>query len=368
MTPRGVARARRGSAATAGDWVMVKERFVRLLDSFAGKRVLVVGDFILDEYLLGDTKRVSREAPVVVIDHKGSVFHPGGAANAVQNVTAMGGAALSYGLVGQDEHGATLARILDRRGADTSGLIATREIATAVKTRIVAGELHAQRQQVARIDRSYRVAASSPTLRDLGQRAVRGLAGADAVVVSDYGMGVVPGPVSGPLIEEARRRGVPVVVDSRFDLASYVGASVATPNEVELFDAMNVTRKEPPDLVAVARRAIRETRLDGLVVTRGNRGMLVCDAAGVVERIGIVGTSDVADVTGAGDTVSAVVALSLSSGASLVEAAEMATYAASIVVMKRGTATVSRAEMIGAREKHPEPLAPEAGSGDDRSS
>jgi rfaE bifunctional protein kinase chain/domain len=347
---------------------MDKKRFVELLDLFATKRVLVVGDYILDEYLVGDTKRVSREAPIVVIDHRGSVYHPGGAANAVQNVTALGGTALAFGLVGDDEHGRTLRSILEQRGADASGLASTSEISTAVKTRIVAGELHAQRQQVARIDRSYRIATSSPALADLGRDVERGVAGVHAVVVSDYGMGVVPGPVSEPLLREARKRGIPVVVDSRFHLASYVGASVATPNEVELFDSMNLAKRDNPDLVGIARKAIAETRLDGLVVTRGNRGMLVCDAAGLVEPIGIVGTGDVADVTGAGDTVSAVVALSLSSGSSLVEAAEMATYAASIVVMKRGTATMSRDEMIAARDKHPEPLAPEAADVDDRSS
>lgn len=342
---------------------MNKERFVELLELFVSKRVLVVGDFILDEYLVGDTKRVSREAPVVVIDHKGSVFHPGGAANAVQNVTALGGAAFACGVVGGDGYGATLREMLVRRGADVSGLIETPEISTAVKTRIVAGDLHAQRQQVARIDRSYRVTPDSPALREVRRAVEKALSGTDAAVVSDYGMGIVPSPVSESLIAEARRRGVPIVVDSRFALGSYVGATVATPNEVELFDSMSVANGESSDLVAIARRAIDRTRLEGLIVTRGNRGMLVCDATGHAERIGIVGTSDVADVTGAGDTVSAVVALSLSSGATLVEAAVMATYAASIVVMKRGTATMSRPEMIAAREKHPEPVAADVADG-----
>jgi rfaE bifunctional protein kinase chain/domain len=346
---------------------MRNERFIELLDRFATKRVLVVGDFLLDEYLVGDTKRVSREAPVVVIDYRRSVFHPGGAANAVQNVTALGASALSCGLVGEDGQGKTLREMLERNGADTSGLVTTAEITTAVKTRILAGELHAQRQQVARIDRSYRVSPSSRPVEEVGRVVDRGLPDADVVLVSDYGMGIVPGPVSASLIAAARKRGLPVVVDSRFELASFVGASVGTPNEVELFDALNVSKKQKPDLVTVARRAIEETRLDGLVVTRGNQGMLVCDAKGLVEHIGIVGSSDVADVTGAGDTVSAVVALSLASGASLVEASEMATYAASIVVMKRGTATPSREELIAAHDKHAAPLDVGVAQGDDAS-
>ncbi len=343
---------------------MRKDRFIELLDRFTTKRVLVVGDFLLDEYLVGDTKRVSREAPIVVIDYRGSVFHPGGAANAVQNVTALRASARACGLVGEDAYGKTLVEILGKRGADTSGLVATAEISTAVKTRILAGDLHAQRQQVARIDRSYRVAPSSRAVQEVGRLVAQGLAEADVVLVSDYGMGIVPGSLGTSLIAAARKRRVPVVVDSRFELASYIGASVATPNEVELFDAMSVTKTQKPDVVAVAKRAIEETRLDGLVVTRGSQGMLVCDSRGLVEYVGIVGTRDVADVTGAGDTVSAVVALSISSGASLVEAAEMATYAASIVVMKRGTATLSREELIAAREKQPKPLEIETTGGD----
>lgn len=335
---------------------MDRERFIELLGRFSSKRVLVVGDFILDEYLVGDTKRVSREAPVVVIDYMESVYHPGGAANAVQNVTAVGAAAEACGVIGADHYGAVLKGILDHRGADTSGLVEASEITTAVKTRILAGELHAQRQQVARIDRSYRIWQSSAPVEEVRRRAVGKIDRADVVLISDYAMGVVPGPVSETLIAAARKRGIPVVVDSRFDLPAYEGATVATPNEVELFDAMNVKKRDKADLIALARRVVKETRLAGLVITRGSRGMLVCDAGGRIERIGIVGTSDVTDVTGAGDSVAAVVALSLASGAVLVEAAEMATYAASVVVMKRGTATMSPEEIVFARDKQPVPL------------
>jgi rfaE bifunctional protein kinase chain/domain len=335
--------------------MMTRERYLELLNQFAKKRVLVVGDFILDEYLLGDTKRVSREAPVVVIDYRESVSHPGGAANAVQNVAALNGHAYACGVIGDDDYGRILREILDGRGADTTGLVETAEISTAVKSRILAGELHAQRQQVARIDRSYRITPSSPAIEEVGRRVAGKMDNADVVLISDYGMGIVPGAVSASVIAASRERNIPVVVDSRRELTSYVGASVGTPNEVELFDAMNVKKTETPDLVAIAKRAIRETHLDGLVITRGNRGMLVCDAEGSVQRIGIVGTRDVTDVTGAGDTVAAVVALSLSSGASLVEAAEMATYAASIVVMKRGTATMTYDELVAARKNNPTP-------------
>ena len=335
---------------------MVKrERYLELVGKFAGKRVLVVGDFILDEYLLGDTKRVSREAPVVVIDYKESVCHPGGAANAVQNVAALGARVCACGVIGSDGYGGALKDLLDKRGADTSGLVETADISTAVKTRILAGELHAQRQQVARIDRSYRITASSSAVEDVRKRALGMIEDADVVVISDYGMGVVPGSVSASVIKAARERQIPVVVDSRRELTSYVGASVGTPNEVELFDAMGVKKLEKPGLIALAKKAIQNTKLEGLVVTRGNQGMLVCSEDGSVAEIGIVGTPYATDVTGAGDTVATIVALSLSAGASLVEAAVMATYAASVVVMKRGTATLTSDELVAAYERNPAP-------------
>ena len=345
-----------GARRPETDSIMKRERFIELLDRFASKRVLVAGDFILDEYLIGDTKRVSREAPVVVIDYKESAYHPGGAANAVQNVTAAGAAAEAFGVIGADHYGGVLRELLARRGADISGLVEAGEITTAVKTRVLAGDLHAQKQQVARIDRSYRISRSSPAIDEVRRRAVERIDAADVVLISDYAMGVVPGPVSDALINAAKKRGIPVVVDSRFDLPAYTGATVATPNEVELFDAMNVKRREKTDLVALAKRAIEDTELAGLIITRGSRGMLVCDSGGRVDRIGIVGTRDVTDVTGAGDSVAAVAGLSLAAGAVLVEAAEMATYAASIVVMKRGTATMSREELVAARDKQPVPF------------
>jgi rfaE bifunctional protein kinase chain/domain len=342
---------------------MNHDRFAALLGEFVSKRVTVLGDFILDEYLIGDTQRVSREAPIPVIDYSESVYHPGGAANAVQNVASMGAASHAFGVVGRDAHGNILVELLESRGADTSGLVASADLLTAVKTRILAGDLHAQKQQVARIDRSYRVRADDSVLRTLSRTIDDGVAASDAVLISDYGMGVVPGPVSERVIERCREQNLPVVVDSRFQLLGYRGATVATPNEVELFDALERPTKvgsaASDTLAAVAKDAVSAAGLDGLIVTRGSRGMFVYNADGSCEHVGIVGTRDVTDVTGAGDTVSAAVSLALASGATLAEAAEIATYAASVVVMKRGTATVTPDELLSVREKYPMPVAVE---------
>jgi rfaE bifunctional protein kinase chain/domain len=273
----------------------------------------------------------------------------------VQNVASMGAACRAFGVVGEDAHGDILRGLLDARGADTSGLFPAGEVETAVKTRILAGELHAQKQQVARIDRSYRLDTRADVHDVLGSAVAEGVTRSDAVLISDYGMGVVPGPVSRLAIEVSRDRGLPVVVDSRFQLLGYNGATVATPNEVELLDALRASGSDKSDLAVLARNAVSAGGLQGLIITRGSRGMVVYDADGSVEHIGIVGTRDITDVTGAGDTVAAIVSLALASGATLAESAEMATYAASVVVMKRGTATITPEELTAVRDKHPRP-------------
>jgi rfaE bifunctional protein kinase chain/domain len=329
--------------------------FERLLEHFPAKRIAIVGDFILDEYVLGDTKRVSREAPVVVIDYRESLYHPGGAANAAQNVASLGGQPIACGVVGDDREGSNLVRILSAVRVDVSGLVQEKSISTAVKTRILAGDLHAQRQQVARIDRSHRIAEDSPCRSRLTAAVEKAIGGADGVLVSDYGLGAVDPRMATMLAGRCRERAIPLVVDSRFNLLAFAGATVATPNEVELFDAMKLGKNDKRDVHSLAVTVIEQQRLGGLIVTRGSRGMHVRDAAGKAEAVGIVGSHDVTDVTGAGDTVAATVTLSLACGATLFEAAEVATYAAAVVVMKRGTATVTRGEIEDSRAKYPRP-------------
>jgi rfaE bifunctional protein kinase chain/domain len=334
---------------------MNPERFTELLASFGGKRIAVVGDFILDKYLIGDTRRVSREAPVVVIDYRTSVHHPGGAANAAQNVSSLGGSASAVGIVGSDEDAAVLVRLLEEKQVDTSSLLEHGTVSTAVKMRIIAGELHAQKQQVARIDHSYRVENASKAIADLNGTLEQVLVTCDAVLISDYGMGIVPGALSESVIEHGREKGIPVVVDSRFSLLRFGGATAATPNEIEVFQALKLEDDEKAALPVLVEQILSRTSLGGLIVTRGNMGMYVHGSGGEIGTVGIVGNRDATDVTGAGDTVAAAVTLSLSCGATLMEAAEIATYAAAVVVMKRGTATVTQEELKALRERHPNP-------------
>lgn len=320
------------------------DRYLEILASFEGLRVGVVGDFLLDQYMVGTTSRVSREAPIVVVDYQETVFNPGGAANAAQNVTALSGAALAAGVLGGDREGEALDALLVARGVDTSRMLRSARAETSTKLRILAGEMNAQKQQVARVDRSHRVALDEADRRRLNDGIAELAGSCAALLLADYGLGVLARETAVLAIDACRARGVPVVVDSRHRLREFRGATVATPNEVEAMEALALADEGALTDPAILRRAVGTSGIDNLIVTRGSQGMVVC-TAGRVERIGIAGNTAATDVTGAGDTVSATVALSLASGATIGEAARMATFAASVVVMKRGTATASPAEV-----------------------
>jgi rfaE bifunctional protein kinase chain/domain len=313
----------------------------------------VLGDFLLDEYIIGNSSRVSREAPIVVVDYLETVHHPGGASNAAQNVTSVGAEALAVGLRGDDREGDALAALLRARGVDTDFLAVEPRYATPLKLRIMAGEMNAQKQQVARVDRSTRFEPAGGLLSRLEHDARDAADSCDAILISDYGVGLVPGALSRTAIARGRERGIPVVVDSRFALRAYPGATVATPNEVEALDVVGVRDESLLVGGELGRRLCDVCGIERFIVTRGSKGMHVYDAGGLEASIGVVGSRDATDVTGAGDTVSAMVALSLASGATLVEAARMATYAASIVVMKRGPATASADEIAGVIDRYP---------------
>lgn len=327
-----------------GDWFVTPQRLNELLELFPSKRIAILGDVLLDEYIIGSTTRVSREAPIAVVDHQETVHRPGGAANAAQNVTAAGGRAVAVGVCGDDREGDALVALLEERGVDTAHLHRDPSFMTPLKLRILAGEMNAQKQQLARVDRS-RPLTPSPGLSTRLVAAVEGaVADCDAALISDYGIGIVPGALSETLIARCRDRGVPVVVDSRFEVASYRGATLATPNEVEALAAVGLrdeSRLQPGEL---GRLLIERSGIGRFIVTRGSKGMLVCDGSTEIP-IGIVGSDEATDVTGAGDTVSAYVTLSLACGATPEEAAWMATYAAAVVVMKRGTATATPGEV-----------------------
>ncbi len=324
---------------------MSSQRFLDLLEQFRSRRIGVVGDFLLDQYIIGTSARVSREAPIVVVDYQDTVYHPGGAANAAQNVTALGAGARAVGVLGDDREAEALLGLLDARGVDVARLVREAGAATSTKLRILAGEMNAQKQQVARVDRSHRLSPTPALVARLREFVDETVTDSDAVLLADYGLGVLGPEIASHVLARCAAHQVPCVVDSRHRLREFRGATVATPNEVEAMEALGLRHEaELTDARSLAQR-VADTGIRNLIVTRGSKGMVVCGADAAYTSIGIAGSNEATDVTGAGDTVSAVVALSLGCGASLEEAARMATFAASVVVMKRGTATAAPEEV-----------------------
>ena len=321
------------------------ERLLALLDMFPSQEVVIFGDLVLDEFQIGRIDRVSREAPVLILEHQRTEQVPGGGANAVANVAALGGIARPLGAVGQDRSGEALQELFRQRGIDTSGLRTVPGFLTPTKSRILGGSSTSVRQQIVRMDRGIRgsiPAEDRAALRAaLAQRAPE----AAAVLISDYDHGALD-EGSRPGFSEAAAGCSVFTVDSRHHLARFTGMTAAAPNLEEAEEALD---RRVPDEDATAGSAAGELRerlgAQHLIVTRGSHGMTLADDAGVVAHLPVFGSDEVADVTGAGDTVMAALTLALAAGASIVEATWLANVAAGLVVMKRGTATVTPEEI-----------------------
>jgi rfaE bifunctional protein kinase chain/domain len=318
----------------------VRERLLEVVRAFAGRRVLVVADLVADEFAYGRVQRVSREAPVLILQHDTTDLRLGGGANAVHNIRTLGGAP-----------GRDVRRLLRLKGITAAHVLTDKGYPTPVKTRILAGSLHSSRQQIVRMDRTSALPARSAARAALvGQ--LRSFQGPlDGVLVSDYGFGLLTPEVVGAAVALARRRRVPVTVDSRFDMLRFRGMTAVTPNEPEVEAALGVTiGLDRMRLEAAGRTLIRRLKTQAVLITRGRDGMALFEPGRAPLHIPIHGTDQVADVTGAGDTVIATFTLALAAGARPAEAAHLANYAGGIVVMKHATATVSADELAAAVE------------------
>jgi rfaE bifunctional protein kinase chain/domain len=327
-------------------------RLLDLISAFEGKTAAVLGDLVLDEFVYGEIARVSREAPVLILDHRVSRLAPGGAANAVANLRALGARPLPVGRIGADEAGGKIAGLLTAAGVDCSLLVRDPSYTTPVKSRILAGSPHTAKQQIVRLDRGAGAAAPSAAVTGrLGRSLARARKKAAGLLVADYGYGSAR-PDDGELGRWIAEGPSPVTLDSRFRLLDFRGIAAATPNIAEVEAALGV--RIPDDDPAAIERAgaalRRRLRCRALLVTRGSRGMSLFEEGRRPAHIPPYGTDEVADVTGAGDTVAATFLLALLAGGSFLEAATLANTAGGIVVTKRGTATVSPAEMAAAVE------------------
>ncbi len=332
-------------------------RLLEILARFASQRILVMGDFIADEFIYGRVARVSREAPVLILEYDKTQIVPGGAGNAANNVAALGARTRAVGLVGHDEAGSRFVEAL-HDNVDRRSVIISKTHRTPTKTRILAGGIHSAKQQVVRIDRGTQQKADAVARAEFKERVMRAIPGCDAILVSDYGAGLI----TPALVREVRKtavrspalvRGskparvrVPVLVDSRYVLDHYRALTACTPNESELEALLGVHIDENVSVLERAGRELLErTGNEIVLVTRGSRGMALFERDQPTRHLGIFGTDEIADVTGAGDTVIATMTLALAAGASAFDAACLANYAGGMVVMKRGTATVSVDEL-----------------------
>jgi len=318
-----------------------------LIDALPGRRVAVVGDVVADEFVYGRVARVSREAPVLILEYDSTQVVPGGAGNAANNVAAMGGSALLASVVGRDEPGRRLIQALHPR-VNPRRLVRPTRRTTTIKTRILAGGIHSAKQQVVRIDRVSSGALDKTTREAFFRAAVLAAIRSDAVLVSDYGGGLVSPALVSKLRAELKRSGhpVPILIDSRYGLLSYSGLTACTPNESEVEQALGVRINDDARVLERAGREIlARTKMQAVLITRGSRGMALFVPREPTVHIPIFGSDEIADVTGAGDTVVATLTLALAAGATFELAARLANYAGGLVVMKRGTATVSASEL-----------------------
>jgi D-glycero-beta-D-manno-heptose-7-phosphate kinase len=330
------------------------ERWKKIVRSFNEVSVTVMADLVADEFIFGEIARVSREAPVLILKHRERTVVPGGGANAVMNLASLGVNVLPVGVVGDDEPGTLLLDCFREKKISTGGIERLKHHPTTTKTRILAGMSHTSRQQVVRVDREPEpLGELHPVLLNLINAAREYATASDGMLVSDYGYGAATPRLLTFVKSNGCLENKPITVDSRYRILDYEGATAATPNEPEVEEALGTKIGHDNDkLFAAGARLLKELALQSLVITRGRDGMVAFEDGSKPAVIPIYGSDQVVDVTGAGDTVIATFTAALAAGADTIDAARLANFAGGIVVMKRGTATVSNKELLAAIDQY----------------
>jgi rfaE bifunctional protein kinase chain/domain len=330
------------------------DRLKKIVEAFPKLTVTVLGDLVADEFIFGEISRVSREAPVLILKHRERTVLPGGGANAIYNLAELGVNVLPVGIVGEDEPGRMLLKRFRQKRIPISAILRLKNYATVTKTRILAGMTHSGRQQVVRVDREPEAEPGTSAIRELAQSARKYARASDALLVSDYGYGAATPHIVNAVRATRELASIPVVLDSRNRMLEYSGVTAATPNEPEIEEALRLKiGNDWNRVVEAGDHVMKKMKLDALVITRGRDGMVAFRRNHQPADIPIFGSDQVADVTGAGDTVIATFTAALAAGADAESAAHLANYAGGIVVMKRGTATVSQRELLAAIDTAP---------------
>lgn len=320
----------------------MQEHLVEIIRRFADQKIVIIGDAIADRFVHGSISRVSREAPVFILRHQHTETLPGGAANCAMNLVALGAKVSLISVTGADEAGNELRAKLEAAGVNIDGVIVSDKIETTTKVRILAGHSHANKQQVIRIDYEGASLDDDEVRTALLMKLQQAIATASAVVISDYNYDVVDARA----VDLIRRNtSAPVLVDSRFRLLEYPGFTAATPNQEEVENLARAPISSTEQLEKAATDLKQRLGHRALLVTRGGEGMTLVESDAAPVHIRAVGAQQPVDVTGAGDTVIATFTLALACEASFADAARLANYAGGLVVMKRGTATISAAEL-----------------------
>jgi D-glycero-beta-D-manno-heptose-7-phosphate kinase len=316
-----------------------------IIDRFKGKRLVVFGDLVADVFVYGEISRISREAPVLILNHRETHVVPGGGANAIHNICALGATALPVGIVGDDPEGQQLLAHFVDLGIDISGIAIEKSYRTPTKMRILAGAVHSQRQQIVRLDSGSSTVENGKVRIVIENKLNTALKRADALLVSDYGYGLV----TPQIVSKFRRDSIATTLDSRFSLMSFPYLTAATPNEPEVEAALGISiGHDAGKLEWAGRTLLRKLRHEAVLITRGKDGMALFQRGRKTIHIPVHGPDEIADVTGAGDTVIATFTLGLACGASYHEAALLANCAGGVVVMKYGTRPVTYGELIEA--------------------
>lgn len=321
-----------------------RTRLTEIVKAMSGRQIVVFGDLIADRFVYAVPQRISREAPVLILRQQRVDTIPGGGGNALANLASLGASAIAVSVTGRDSTGDEIVEGLKTRGVDVSRILRT-DVESPSKTRVLAGLTHATKQQVVRIDSDAPLQLTREVASRLTEHLSEAVEHADGVIISDYGYGVAEPERCGGLED----LDVPVTLDSRHRLREFPPVSAATPNEEEASEAAGVSLFEASfeTLSEAGNELLRSVEADSLLITRGSLGMALFRRGhpGHLD-IGVHGTDQIADVTGAGDTVIATFTLALAAGADAEEAARISNIAGGIVVMKMGTATVTADELI----------------------
>jgi len=316
------------------------EKLNKIISSFSKAKVLVIGDLILDEYIWGKVDRISPEAPVPVVCVDKETYMPGGASNVANNIISLGGKVSIAGVIGDDHRGEALKYLLKEKGVDTDGVVVDKKRPTTLKTRIIA-----HHQQVVRIDREKKDEVSPETLERLVSFAMSKIADVDAVIIEDYGKGTITAPLLRKLVKFAKENKKIITVDPKENhFTYYKGVTAITPNHKEASGATGIMIKNEASLKRAGLKMLKNLNCQTALITLGENGMCLFEKSGKINHIPTA-AQEVFDVSGAGDTVIACFAVSMASGATALNAAELSNIAAGIVVGKVGAAVTTQKEL-----------------------